>query len=530
MQDKTFTADDAVNAKSWPFQEAARLAKRMERINKDGPVIFETGYGPSGLPHIGTFQEVARTTMVRRAFELLTGRETKLISFSDDMDGLRKVPDNVPNKAMLERHLQMPLTKVPDPFGAEGGETYESFAHHNNARLRAFLDQFGFEYEFRSATEEYRSGRFDAMLIRMLEKYDDVMNIILPTIGEERRQTYSPFLPISPTTGRVLYVPMLERDAKEGTVVFEDENGETVKTSVTGGAVKLQWKADWAGRWFALGVDYEMAGEDLTESTKLSSRIVRALGGQPPEGFNYQLFLDEHGKKISKSKGNGISIDEWLTYASPESLALYVFQAPKKAKKLYFDVIPKAVDEYWTFVDKYKDQDGAKALDNPAWHIHEGTPPADTPPVSFAMILNLVSASGSADQDVLQGFIRKYRPDASDAEFAAAEGMIAFAERYFDDFIKPNKTFRAPTDRERAALEMLSARLKDLGDDATEDDYQTAVFDAGKAQNYENIREWFTGLYEVVFGQSEGPRMGPFVKIYGAVATASLIDAALSRG
>ena len=526
LQIKDFTATDAAAAKSWPFQEATRLIKRLERVKKDGPVIFETGYGPSGLPHIGTFQEVARTTMVRRAFELMTGRETKLISFSDDMDGLRKVPDNVPNKELLEQHLQMPLTKVPNPFDDDA----KSFADHNNGRLRAFLDQFRFDYEFRSATEEYQSGHFDEMLLRMLEKYDDVMNVILPTIGDERKQTYSPFLPISPTTGRVLYVPMLERDPKEGTVVYEDENGERVKTAVTGGAVKLQWKADWAGRWFALGVDYEMAGEDLTESTKLSSRIVKALGGVPPEGFNYQLFLDEQGKKISKSKGNGISIDEWLTYASPESLALYVFQAPKKAKKLYFDVIPKAVDEYWTFIDKYKDQDGAKALDNPVYHVHEGKPPADTPPVSFAMLLNLVSASGAADAEVLRGFIRKYRPDASDAEFAAAEGMISFAGRYFEDFIKPKKKFRAPDDKERTALTALSARLKEIGDDGSEDDYQTAVFDAGKAQEYENIRDWFKGLYEVVFGQSEGPRMGAFTKIFGATEMAKLIDEALARG
>lgn len=521
---KTFTADEANAAKSWPFQEARRLIKRMERIKKTGPVIFETGYGPSGLPHIGTFQEVARTTMVRRAFELLTGRETKLISFSDDMDGLRKVADNLPNQEMLARYLQMPLTKVPDPFG-----THESFAHHNNARLKAFLDQFGFDYEFMSSTEQYESGAFDKALTRMLEKYDDVMDIILPTIGEERRQTYSPFLPISPSTGRVLYVPMLERDAKAGTVVFEDENGERVKTTVAGGAVKLQWKADWAGRWFALGVDYEMAGEDLTESTKLSSRIVRALGGEPPEGFNYQLFLDEHGKKISKTKGNGISIDEWLTYASPESLALYVFQAPKKAKKLHFDVIPKAVDEYWTWVQKYRDQSGEKALDNPVWHVHQGNPPADTPPVSFALLLNLVSASGSADPEVLRGFVKKYRPDASDAELAATDAMISFAGRYFDDFIKPHKKFRAPEERERAALEMLSARLKELGDGQEENDYQTAVFDAGKAQNYENIRDWFKGLYEVVFGQSDGPRMGAFTRIFGATETAKLIDEALVR-
>ena len=522
---REFSKADLDAAKAWPFQEARNLIKRLDRMKDHaGPVIFQTGYGPSGLPHIGTFQEVARTTMVRRAFELLTGRETKLISFSDDMDGMRKVPPTVPDPEKLEPYLEVPLSRVPDPFG-----THESFAHHNNARLRAFLDQFGFDYEFVSSTEQYESGAFDAMLVRMLEKYDDVMNVILPTIGDERKQTYSPFLPISPKTGRVLYVPMLERDAKGGTVVYQDEDGEKVKTTVTGGAVKLQWKADWAGRWYALGVDYEMAGEDLTESTKLSSRIVRALGGTPPEGFNFQLFLDEHGKKISKTKGNGISIEEWLTYASPESLALYGFQSPKKAKKLYFDIIPKTVDEYWTFVEKFKDQEGKAALDNPAFHIHEGAPPTATPPVSFAMLLNLVSASGSADPELLRGFIKKYRPAASAEELSAADEMIGYAGRYFDDFIKPHKKFRKPTDTERAAMEMLSARLKELGDGADEDAYQTAVFDAGKAQNYENLREWFKGLYEVVFGQSEGPRMGPFIRIFGATETSRMIDAALRR-
>jgi len=520
-----FSKADLDVAKAWPFQEARNLIKRLDRMkDHTGPVIFQTGYGPSGLPHIGTFQEVARTTMVRRAFELLTDRETRLICFSDDMDGFRKVPPNVPNQGMMEQHLQKPLTKVPDPFSDE----YPSFAHHNNARLRAFLDQFGFDYEFMSSTEQYESGAFDSMLLRMLEKYDDVMNVILPTIGDERKQTYSPFLPISPKSGRVLYVPMLERNVQAGTIVYEDEDGEKIKTSVTGGAVKLQWKADWAGRWYALGVDYEMAGEDLTESTKLSSRIVRALDGTPPEGFNYQLFLDEEGKKISKTKGNGISIEQWLTYASPESLALYVFQSPKKAKKLYFDIIPKTMDEYWTFVEKFKNQEGKAALDNPAFHIHEGKPPTATPPVSFAMLLNLVSASGSADPELLRGFIKKYRPDANQEEFAAADEMIGYAGRYFDDFIKPTKKFREPTEIERAAMETLSARLKELGDGGDEDAYQTAVFDAGKAQNYENLREWFKGLYEVIFGQSEGPRMGPFVKIYGARETAVLIDRALS--
>ncbi len=525
MTDHNWTQEHIENAKAWPFQEAKALAKRVQKTPEDEPIVFETGYGPSGLPHIGTFGEVARTTMVRKAFEALTGRPTRLISFSDDMDGLRKVPDNVPNREKLEQYLQMPLSRVPDPFGSN-----YSFAETNNMKLRAFLDQFGFEYEFMSATAAYTSGQFDEMLLRMLEKYDDVMNVILPTIGEERRQTYSPFLPISPSTGRVLYVPMLERNVSTGTVVFEDEDGTKVETKVTGGAVKLQWKADWAGRWFALGVDYEMAGEDLTESVKLSGRIVKALGGRPPAGFNYQLFLDEKGQKISKSKGNGLTIEEWLRYASPESLSLYMFQAPKKAKKLYFDIIPKTADEYWSFVSRHDAGEPGKAVENPAWHIHGGTPPVITPPVSFSLLLNIVNASGTSDPAVLRGFIEKYRPDASEAEMALMEPMFGYAVNYYEDFVKPKKQYRPPTDQERAALEMLIGTLEEVDAGAEEDVFQTAVFDAGKAQDYENIREWFKGLYEVAFGQSEGPRMGPFIKIFGPKETAKMLRDALERG
>ena len=504
MTARTFSPDEIAAAKAWPFEEARKLEARLKRIGHEGVVIFETGYGPSGPPHIGTFGEVARTTMVRRAFELMTGRKTRLISFSDDMDGMRKVPPHLPNQEMLAQYLQKPLTVVPDPWGS-----HQSFAHHNNAKLRAFLDQFGFEYEFVSSTDCYRSGVFDATLIRVLERYDALMEIMLPSLGEERRETYSPILPISPTTGRVLYVPMLEIDAKKGEIVFEDEDGKKVKTSVGGGNTKLQWKADWAGRWFALGVDYEMAGEDLTESVRLSNKIVKALGGEPPAGFNFQLFVDEQGKKISKTKGNGISIEEWLTYASPESLSLFMFQNPKSAKKLYFDVIPKTLDEYWSHVEKYPAQEGAKALDNPAWHIHNGEPPETTTPVSFAMLLTLVNAVGG-DAEVLKGFIRKYRPNANVAALAAADAL--------------------PTEQERSALSDLARKLKEIGDGAEEDAYQTATFDAGKANGYEkNIRNWFTAIYEIVFGQSEGPRMGPFAKIYGAQATAKLIEDALAR-
>lgn len=525
MTARTFTADDIAAAKAWPFDEARKLDARLKRIGQDGVVIFETGYGPSGPPHIGTFGEVARTTMVRRAFELMTGRTTRLISFSDDMDGMRKVPPHLPNQELLAQYLQKPLTAVPDPWGS-----HPSFAHHNNARLRAFLDEFGFDYEFLSSTDCYRSGMFDATLVRVLERFDAVMEIILPSLGDERRETYSPILPISPTTGRVLYVPMLEIDAKKGEIVFEDEDGSKVKMPVGGGNTKLQWKADWAGRWFALGVDYEMAGEDLTESVRLSNRIVKALGGEPPAGFNYQLFVDEEGKKISKTKGNGISIEEWLTYASPESLSLFMFQNPKSAKKLYFDVIPKTLDEYWQHVEKYPLQEGAKALDNPAWHIHEGEPPTATPPVSFAMLLTLVNAVGG-EPEVLKGFVRKYRPNAAPEELAAADKLALYAARFYNDFVKTKKQYRAPTEQERTALSMLAAKLREIGDGADEDAYQSAAFDTGKSNGYEkNLRDWFATIYEVVFGQTEGPRMGPFTKIYGATATAKLIEDALARG
>ena len=531
MSASAFTPEEIAAAKAWPFEQARALRKRLEIFEKrgkpkEGPVVFETGYGPSGLPHIGTFGEVVRTTMVRNAFRLLTDDriETRLICVSDDMDGMRKVPPTVPNPEKLEPFLQKPLTDVPDPFG-----THENYGAHMNARLCAFLDSFGFDYEFVSATALYKSGRYDEMLRRALANYDKIMDVMLPTLGEERRATYSPFLPISPRTGRVLYVPMKATDPDAGTITFDDEDGAETELPVTGGQVKLQWKPDFGMRWAALGVDFEMFGKDHDPNAPLYSRICKILGAEPPVQYVYELFLDEKGEKISKSKGNGISVEEWLTYASQESLSLFQFQKPRVAKKLYFDVIPKAVDEYWTFVDKYHQQEGKARLDNPAWHIHQGAPPAATPPVTFAMLLNLVSAAGDADPDLLRGFIKKYRPDASDEELAAADGMIAYAGRYFDDFIKPTKQFRTPSDKERAALEFLSARLKALGDGETEDAYQTAIFDAGKAQAYENIREWFTGFYEVVFGQSEGPRLGPFAKIYGALATAQMIDDALAR-
>ena len=519
----TALAQAALAAHAWPFEEARKLLARIERRARAGKplkdVLFETGYGPSGLPHIGTFGEVARTSWVRHAFEQMSDMPTRLIAFSDDMDGLRKVPDNVPNPEMLRDYLGKPLTAIPDPFG-----THASFGEHNNARLKTFLDRFGFAYEFMSATDCYKSGRFDEALLTVLSHYEKVRDVVLPTLGPERRATYSPFLPVSPETGNVLQVPVLEWDAKKGTVVYE-ENGKRLESPVTGGHCKLQWKADWAMRWLALGVDYEMSGKDLIASVELSSKIVRVLGGEPPDGFNYELFLDEHAQKISKSKGNGLSVDEWLAYGPEESLALFMFQKPRAAKRLYFDVIPKAVDDYIAFLADYHANAGneERRLDNPVWHIHAGNPPNETYPVSFALLLNLVSASNAHDREVLWGFIRSYAPQASPEANPGLDRLAGYALRYYEDFVKPRKQYRAPTIREREALVALAAALDGLAGERDGETVQNAVYEIGKKFAFEPLRDWFKALYEVLFGQTQGPRFGSFAALFGCLETAALI-------
>ncbi len=516
----------AAQARAWPFEEARRLLERVEARPAGGPdkgyVLFETGYGPSGLPHLGTFGEVARTSMVRRAFAQLSDRPTRLFAFSDDMDGLRKVPDNVPNREMLTQHLNQPLTRVPDPFG-----THDSFGAHNNARLRAFLDAFGFDYEFCSATEFYRSGRFDPVLLALLQHYDAVMDVMLPTLGPERRATYSPFLPICPETGRVLQVPVVERHPGRGTIVYE-EDGRKVEVPVTGGQCKVQWKADWAMRWAALGVDYEMYGKDLIPSARLSARICAIIGGVAPEGFSYELFLDESGQKISKSRGNGLTIDEWLRYAPQESLALYMFQAPKRAKRLYFDVIPRAVDDYLGFLAAYAGQGPTERLDNPVWHIHAGSPPEEEVPVSFSMLLNLVSASNSADRGVLWGFLARYAPGATPEGNRLLDRLVNYAIAYYLDFVKPARRYRAPDAREAAALGALADTLAASSPDPDAEALQNLVYEIGKAHGFEPLRGWFKALYEVLLGESQGPRFGSFIALYGVRETEALIRRALA--
>jgi lysyl-tRNA synthetase class 1 len=518
----TARRDLAMAAKAWPFEEARKLLERVKRDEAQGkarPVVtFETGYGPSGLPHIGTFGEVARTSWVRRAFQELSDKPTRLIAFSDDMDGMRKVPDNVPNPEMLREHMQKPLTSVPDPFGK-----YESFAHHNNAMLRSFLDGFGFDYEFMSATDAYKSGKFDAMLLKALSVYDQIMAIMLPTLGEERRRTYSPFLPISPKSGCVLYVPLKGHDAKAGTITFDDEDGEEITQTVTGGRAKMQWKPDFGMRWAALGIDYEMFGKDHLPNQPIYAKICKALGVEPPVNFVFELFLDEVGEKISKSKGNGIAVEQWLTYSAPESLALFMYNKPKTAKRLYFDAIPKEVDDYVAHLDKYQQQNEAERLENPVWHIHAGLPPQEAWPVSFALLLNLVSASAASTPDILWGFIRQYAPHANPKDNPSLDRLVGYAIRYYEDFVRPKKKYRAPTDKERAAMEELASVFENLGDTADGEKAQFQVYEIGKKHQFDPLRDWFKALYEVLFGQDQGPRFGSFAALYGVTNTAKLI-------
>jgi lysyl-tRNA synthetase, class I len=528
----------AEQSHAWPFEEARKIVARLKRTPRD-EVIFETGYGPSGLPHIGTFGEVARTSMVRHAFRVLTGDtvKTRLIVFSDDMDALRKVPDNIPNREMMARHLGQPVTRVPDPFA-----THESFAAHNNARLRAFLNQFGFDYEFMSSTACYTSGRFDAALLKVLERFDKVMAIMLPSLREERAQTYSPFLPISPATGAVLQVPVVAHDAKAGTITYEDpDDGGRVTTLVTGGRCKLQWKPDWAMRWLALGVDYEMAGKDLIDSVKLSSEICRALGAAPPEGFNYELFLDENGQKISKSKGNGLTIEEWLRYASPQSLSLFMYREPKAAKRLYFDVIPRHVDEYHQFLEGYERQGARERLSNPVWHIHAGAPPKADNPVPFTMLLSLVTASNAENAETLWGFIGRYRPGVTRETHPHLAALVDYAIHYFRDFVQPAKKFSEPSAAERAALIDLRDALSQLPADAAAPAIQDVVYEVGRREPFLDEKkkakdgkpgvslDWFNMLYQVLLGQEKGPRFGSFVAAYGLQNTIDMIDGALAR-
>ena len=504
---------------AWPFVEAKKmLRERKSFIEKKGKIILQTGYGPSGLPHIGTFGEVARTSMMVNALNQLTDLPTEIITFSDDMDGLRKVPDNVPNQELLTANLHKPLTQVPDPFNK-----FNSFGEHNNEMLKTFLNSFNFKYSFKSSTSLYKSGYFNPTLQIILENYDGVMNIILPTLGKDRQKTYSPFLPICPETGHVLEIPILEIDKNKSKVVF-DNNGKKLEVSILDGNCKLQWKVDWAMRWYALDVDFEMYGKDLIESAILSTKIINLIGKKNPSGFAYELFLDEKGEKISKSKGNGITIDQWLTYASPESLSLYMYQNPKRAKKLYKEIVPKAVDEYLDCIEKAKKQDELQLLMNPVWHVHNGKIPQEDSIMTFSMLLNLVETSNADNKELLWKFVKKYNPNISEKNSPIFDALVGYAIKYFNDVIKSQKKYKMPNDEEKKALTALVKTLETCNEQMDPEEIQTLIYSTGKENGYaENLRDWFKLIYEVVFGDENGPRMGFFISFFGVNETKELI-------
>ena len=504
---------------SWPFTEIRKLLKdRKEIINKKNKITFQTGYGPSGLPHIGTFGEVARTTMMINALNHIQKIDQELITFSDDMDGLRKVPENIPNDKILKENLGKPLTDIPDPF-----KKFKSYGEHNNEMLKAFLNKFNFKFTFKSSTENYKQGIFNNSLMRVMEKYEDIMNIILPTLGNERQKTYCPFLPICPKTGKVLEIPLLEMDKKSGKVIFNN-NGEKLNTSILDGKCKLQWKVDWAMRWFTFDVDFEMYGKDLTESAILSNKICRSLGKTPPNGFAYELFLDEKGEKISKSKGNGITIDEWLNYASPESLSLYMYQNPKRAKKLYSDVVPKAVDDYLSFIEKFSDQTDKDKLSNPVWHVHNGKPPEEKIVMTFSMLLNLAGSSNADNREILWKFINRFHKNVKPNNSPILNNLTEYAIKFFREKLKPNKVYKKPNDEEKKALASLADKIKNIKENMQPEEIQTIVYSVGKENGYEkNLREWFKLIYQVLFGDIDGPRMGYFISFFGVQETLKLI-------
>ena len=508
------------NTTSWPFVEARKLVKDRQKIfEKKGKIILQTGYGPSGLPHIGTFAEVARTTMVANAIKQLIDVPTEIITFSDDMDGLRKVPENIPNQEILKKNLHKPLTSIPDPFNK-----FKSYGEHNNEMLKNFLNKFKFNYTFRSSTETYKKGIFNSSVLLVLEKYEKIVEIMLPTLGKERQETYSPFLPICPKTGKVLEVPIVEIKKKEGKIIYQNDDRK-IETEVINGKCKLQWKVDWAMRWYAFDVDYEMYGKDLIESAILSNKICQTLGKKGPNGFAYELFLDEKGEKISKSKGNGITIDQWLKYASPESLALYMYQNPKRAKKLYADVVPRAVDEYLSYIDKFSGQDIQHRLLNPVWHVHNANPPKEKSVMPFSVLLNLVGTSNATDKNVLWKFIKKYKKNIEISNHPILDNLVEYALRYFKDIVKPKKKYRKPDEKEKIALQNLVKRLNDCNDQMDPEAIQTIVYSVGKENGYkENLREWFKAIYEIIFGDQDGPRMGFFISFFGIKETIELIN------
>ena len=513
--------------RSWPFKEAEKLCKRFQHP-PESPVRFETGFGPSGLPHIGTFAENARTTWVRHAFEFLTGWPTQLIAFSDDMDGLRKVPLNMPRQDMLANHLGKPLCHIPDPF-----ETSDSYSGTMNTKLRSFLDGYQFDYTFQGSYEAYQRGDFNEGLEIILRNVDAVKSIILPTMSAEKGRDWSPFFPICGKCGKINSTRVTGYDVANNAVGYVcDRQEDRAKgcgyqgtASIFNGHVKVGWKVDWALRWYAYDIAYEMYGKDLIESAKLSGRITRLMGKQPPTGLFCELFLDEDGRKISKSVGKGLTIDSWTMYAPLESLLYYIFQNPKQAKRLFWGIVPKSVDDYLLGLNNYHSLDAQKKPDSPLWHLFNkgaGVPEFKTS-INFSLVNNLVSAVGADDRELILEYLKRYDPGI-EAHRAVIEDLVNKAMNYYRDFIVPHKRYRMPTTQEKKMLMRLRDELAAYeGDD--EKEIQTLPFAVAREYS-EPPNNFFKLFYEVVFGQERGPRFGTFVRLVGKEKAISLLDEA----
>ena len=520
----------------WPFIEAQRIIDRLGKIGKTS-VTAETGYGPSGLPHIGTFGEVARTSFVLQALKTLAPRiDSRIIAFSDDMDGLREVPRNLPNAEMLKEHLGKPLTSIPDPFGKE-----KSFAHYMNHRLREFLDSFGFEYTFASSTEQYASGVFDEGLRRVMAHYEPISELFKATIAEEKRAAWSPFFPVCENCGRVYSTRVTALDRDNFTVSYACDAplsgkyaacGHIGTASILSGGCKLGWKVDWALRWYSLGIDYEMHGEDLLESARLSSKIVKIIGGEPPELFKYELFLDEKGKKISKKIGNGISIEQWLRFAPVDSLLYIMYMKPQQAKKMGLTILPEIVDQYLELVAGY---DGAE--DSPVPFITRLSKGGHADKlgsqkiVTYSLIIELILALNHDDPRMVRDYLLKYQPDIA-GNVAYYESLIVNALAYYREVLLPGRTAESADHQLDAAIVVLRdelARRAAAGTEPDADELQTAVFQVAKDRDVK-MKDWFRTLYRVFLGQSQGPRIGSFIALLGYRTCIERLEAHLATG
>ncbi|MFH2218432.1 MAG: lysine--tRNA ligase [Pseudomonadota bacterium] len=513
--------------KCWPFKEADKLRKRYTET-PNIPVRFETGFGPSGMPHIGTFAEVARTTWVRHAFEFLTRWPTQLIAFSDDMDGLRKVPLNLPQQEMLTENLGRPLCRIPDPFGE-----CESYSAYMNNKLREFLDSYSFDYTFQSSHEAYTRGDFNDGLSVILQKVEDVKAIILPTMSEAKRANWSPFFPICENCGRINSTQVTGYDIENNAIDYscEQEEGEVKScghkgtASIFNGKVKVGWKIDWALRWYSYDIGYEMYGKDLIESARLSGKICRLMGKQPPTGLFYELFLDAKGRKISKSVGKGLTIDSWMSYAPLESLLFYIFQNPKQAKRLFWGIVPRSVDDYLSNLIQYRSMDPEDHPESTIWHLfNKGeTVPSYNAAINFSLINNLISAVGADDIDLILEYLKRY--DSSMEKYGTViEDLVKKAMNYYRDFILPDKKYRTPTEKEKKMFNALRNELAEYdGDD--ENELQSLPFNVVRAFD-ESPKNFFKMFYEVLFGQERGPRFGTFVRLVGKEKALSLLDSA----